>query len=91
MSFDLSNLSAKDELATPPAAPAPPSPTVVYERRKTQLEARLERQLRNSASLPLRVRIGFLTEQDKTALDTALQAKGYTCTMDEFGRFMTLS
>ena len=90
MSFDLSGLSDKTELPAPPVGPQPPSPSTVYARRKTQLENRLNRRLQNTDSLPLRVRIGFLTEEDKTALDTALQAKGYTCVVDESGRFMTL-
>ena len=91
MSFDFTGVPDKGDLPAPPAGPTPPSPNTIYARRKTQLQNRLQRRLQNTDSLPMRVRIGFLTESDKTQLDTDLSAMGYTCTPDESGRFMTLS
>lgn len=88
MSFDLSDLSNKNDLPSPPSGPVIPSPNTLYQRRKTQLENRITRRLQNTDSLPLRVRVDFLTDQDKNSLDAALQAKGYTCNVS--GRFMIL-
>ena len=84
MSIDLTNVSAKTDLPAPPTPPPGPDPAVVYARQKTRLCQRLERQLTNSGVLPITVRAGFLTEEDKTALVSGLESKGYTVTEDGF-------
>jgi hypothetical protein len=91
MSFDLSAIPNKGDLPSAPAGPTPPSPDTIYARRKTQLENRLSRRLTDDGSLPLKVRIGFLTSGDKTQLDSDLTGMGYTCVDDESGRFVTIS
>lgn len=84
MSFDLSSIPNKNDL------PTQPDDDTMYIRKKTQLQNRLTRQLTNANRLPLRVIIGFLTADDKMALNEALVNLGYTCVMNESGNSMTI-
>lgn len=93
MSFDLSTIPNKGDLITPPA-PTPPAPTpstTVYALKKSRLQTRLTRRLQNTTSLPVQIRVGFLTDEDKTELGSGLEAMGYTCTLNENGNSVTIS
>lgn len=89
MSFDLSSVPAKSDLPAIPEAPVL-SDADVYANKLKELNARLSRLLNSVDNIPFTVFVDFLTPEDKTALDTALQAKGYTCVASESGEFMTV-
>lgn len=92
MSFDLSSIPTREELPAVviPDAPVPPSPETLYTRRKNQMLRQLEQQLKNANSIPLDIRVGFLTQEDKETLKTELESKGYTCCINDAGFFMNL-
>ena len=85
MSFDFSAVPTKEQFVTsnpPPPPPVQPNPEEIYNTRKQQICDRICGFLgqTNSFQQEITVRVGFLTTEDKAALTTALEGKGYTCT-----------
>jgi len=81
MSLDLSEIPDKDDVNSSSAPdPVPISDEDRYNRQKGRLLNRLKNQLsRTNVNFPIRLRVGFLTDEDKTQLQTDLEAKGFTC------------
>jgi membrane-bound lytic murein transglycosylase B len=71
--------------ANPPAAPVTgPTEEEIYAIQKAQVQTRIVQFFGRTASGSnrLTLRVGFMTEQDKTDLQTSLTAKGYTCAIE---------
>lgn len=87
MSFDMTNIPTKaDFVAANPVPTPPPEPSAdeIYANRKAQIQSRLDRFFTNGAgSHEFTARVGFLTDDDKNALKTALEGKGYTVTITD--------
>ena len=84
MSFDLSELPTKTEFAdaNPPLAPVtPPSAQEMYDLRKSRIQTRILDFFGRTEGLgtELNIHIEFLTADDKAALITALESKGFSC------------
>ena len=84
MSFDFTALPTKSDFITANPAPVESSPTEqeVYDKRKSRVQARIVRFFSRSnggGNNEVKVRVGFLSNEDKTALANAVEAKGFTC------------
>lgn len=92
MSFDLTNVIHKTDLpiSNPPPVNSGPGPTQLYNTRKERLTAQIQNRLANTADLPLNLRIGFLTEEDRNALSTGLTDMGYTCSCNDQNTIMSI-
>ena len=77
MSFNLSGLMPRNELNPAITPQFTNDESVIYSRNKQRLCTRIERQLVSVGVLPFTVRVGFLTDPDKSALINGLEEKGY--------------
>ena len=77
MSFDLSKLTFKSNLPE-----STESSEASYVFKKQRLQNQLLRKLRTTSDLPVKIRAGFLTEEDKTFLEQEICDKGYVCSME---------
>lgn len=88
MSFDLSELPTESEFMAANPTPAPPTPPTEeqrYANKITRIQKRIMRffsQTSNGGRHEMTIFVAGLTEEDKTSLNTQIEAKGYVCVMD---------
>jgi len=93
MSFDFSELPTKTEFENVNTPVVVPQPTdeELYENRKNRVQQRIVRFFGRTggATTELKIRVGFLTPEDKAALISGVEGKGFACT--ESNGLMTIS
>lgn len=78
MSLNMSDLPNKREL---PTHVSPPTTTTTnsYQIKSNRLIKQILRKIKATNKLPARVRVAFLTEEDKAQIKTDICDKGYEC------------
>lgn len=83
MSFDFSTLPTQTDFISANPTPSISSPTEqeTYDQRVERVQKRVLRFFNktNSRNRTLKVRIGFLTTDDKTSFQSGIEGKGFTC------------
>lgn len=84
MSFDLSGLPTKTEFeaANPAPVVSTPTPQEEYDTNKERIKNRIMRffsRVGDAGNNELKIRVGFLTTEDKNALASSVEGKGYSC------------
>ena len=77
MSLDLSKLTPKSNLIEPTE-----NVELSYTFKKQRLGNQLLRKLKTTSDLPVRIRVGFLNEEDKIYLEQDICNKGYICSVE---------